>query len=44
MEKDVRKDGRGFYDNARNCGVFVNCGVSFLVNINWVWDLLDNGT
>lgn len=42
MEKDVRKDGRKFYDNGGNCDMFVDCGVSFLVGIDWVWNLLDS--
>lgn len=40
MEKDVKEDGRCFYDNAGNCDMFIDCGISFLVNINWIWDLL----
>lgn len=38
MEENV--NGRKFYDNGRNCGVSVDCGNSFLVGVDWVWNLL----
>ena len=40
MEENV--NGRKFYDNGRNYGVSVDCGVSLLVDIDWIWDSLDN--
>lgn len=42
MEKDVRRNGWSFYDNGGNYGMFIDCGFSFLVDINWVWNLLDS--
>ena len=42
MEKDVRRDGRKFYDNGGNYGMFVDCDSYFLGGINWIWDSLDS--
>lgn len=42
MEKDVRKDGRKFYDNDGNCSMSIDYGFSFLVDIDWIWDSLDS--